>query len=319
MEKYTYKLVPEDAINRKNPFCLRFSLKEPALEKSIAKNGIVMPIFVTGLPDIRVVDGHRRLEAARGCGLKEIPAFELQGSFSNSDLFFLALIANSSQGFSDIDRMRVLKKAMHEFQCSKEKIIEEILPLLGLRQEGFVLEEYLSAARLDSGLIELLAAKKIPFRCVQCLKRFNADDQKAMVFILGKASFTTNETLHICEWAGDLLALRDKSVSGLLDENNLKVILEHPVWDLRCKAEKFYEALRKIRSPYLAASENRFKALANEICKDAPEFKIQALPSFEEEGFSLQAKVKNAQALEQFLNWLNQKKSSLNSLFDSKL
>ncbi len=319
MERYTYKLIPVDAVKAENPFCLRFSLKEPALEKSIAKYGIVMPVFATGLPDIRVVDGHRRVEAALACGLKEIPAFELQGNFSNTDLFFLALIANSSQGFSDVDRLWVLKKAIHEFQCSKKKIIEEILPLLGLRQESFILEEYLSAAKLDSGLIVLLAAKKIPFRCVQRLKRFNEADQKAMAVILGRASFTTNEVLHICEWVGDLLAPRGKSISDFFGENDLKIILEHPVWDSRCKAEKFYEALRYIRSPHLAASEKKFKSLAREICEDAPDVKIQALPSFEEEGFSLQAKIRNAESLEQFLNLLNGKKSSLNSLFDLML
>lgn len=316
MEGYTYKLISIDAIHLQNPFCLRFSLEEAGLQASIKKQGVKLPIFMTEPPDRYIVDGHRRVEASRRLSLKDIPALEIHGDYSKADLFLLAVMANGSQGLSDFEKALVIKKAIEQYQFSKEKIVEEILPPLGLSRERSILEEYLSAASLDTSLFDLLASGKIPFRAAHRLKRFNVKDQKTMAFILTQAGLTTNEFLRISEWLGDLLKPQGKEISVFLDETKLKKILDHPRWDLRCKAEKFYAALRRIRFPHLVECEEKFKSLSAEICEDSSKMKLEAPSYFEEGGFSIRAKVTDPESLEHLLKVLKQKKNSLNSLFD---
>ncbi|HXV28149.1 MAG TPA: ParB/RepB/Spo0J family partition protein [bacterium] len=320
MERYTYKLISLERINPQNPYCLRASLEDECLLKSIEKHGVMMPVIVTQGPQTALIDGHRRLHALRQLGRKEFPALQLLEIHPAPDQFMLAVMANGRQTMPDLDRALTLRKASEQFQIRHEKIIEEFLPLLGLPQQRYVLEDYLAVSKLECQILALIASGKAPFRGASALQRFNLDDQKSWVRILSQASFTTNELRHLCEWTGDLLKLKGAAMEDFLDAQNLNGILNHAEWDGRCKAKQYYKAMKTIRFPRIAEYERKFKTLAREIDgHTSAGVKIEESHSFEEEGFTVRARLRNPESLDQLLDLLKQKKSSLNSLFDSRL
>ena len=139
------------------------------------------------------------------------------------------------------------------------------------------------------------------------------------VLISNNATLTTSQLLQAGEWFYDLTKERGAGLGGYLKENQLDRILTHAQWDPRQKANKLLEALRKLRFPRWTQCEAKFESATSEICSPESHLKIEASASFEGEGFSLHAKLKDPEALEKFVSSLKDKRHLLNSLFDIML
>ena len=109
------------------------------------------------------------------------------------------------------------------------------------------------------------------------------------------------------------------NLSQFVEQKGLRAIAQHPDWDGRQKADKIFRRLRNLRFPRLTIVEERFDAISHELCHDSPELKVEPTPSFEDEGFWMHAKIKDAESLERILEALGKKRDLLNSLFDIML
>jgi hypothetical protein len=320
MESFVYKLIPVDDIASEYPYCSRYSVVDSRLRKSIAARGVLLPIVLTSDSPKVIVAGHRRVDAAKAVGLKQIGAFEIQEACSPKDLFLFAMISNWNHGWSDLDRAWTLRKAMESYGFDETKAINELLPALGLLEERYVLNQCLTIARLSPALLDLIASGKLPFRGAQILARFTPPNQQEFAEGIGsKIPLTTNELIQTGEWLYDLLKPLGIGIQKFLKEKQLDGLLNHPDWSPRAKAQKFVASLRMFRFPKLTAYEKKFRAILGGMNEAGGDLKFEVPQAFEGEGFWLRARIRNQNSLDHILNLLKDKRDLLNSLFDIML
>ena len=278
------------------------------------------PLIVTKDSRPAILSGHQRYHAACRAKVREIPVLQIQENLSEGDCFILAVLSNWNQNWQDLDRAWTIHKAKEKFHLAERDLTELILPALGLPAEKYILEQYQSAAGLDPSILDLMAEDKLPFRGSQILSRFSAQDQRAWSsLIVPHAAFTTNQLLKTGEWIGDLLKKERAGLSDFLGQYGLTAILQREETDRRQRAENFYTAVRLLRFPRLAEYEKKFHSLSKSLEKDSRELTLEAPESFEAQGFTLRAKIRDSQSLKNIMEVLERQKPSLNSLFDIML
>lgn len=320
MENYISKSIAADQIREDFPFCCRYRPASPVLQESIAKRGVLTALVVTKDARPAIVSGHRRYQAARKAGIREIPVFEIQENFGGGDYFILAVLSNWNQNWPDLDRAWTLHRAKEKFHLAENDLTELILPALGLPAGKYILNQYQSVAGLDRSILDLMAEDKLPFRGSQILSRFSPEDQRQWSsVILPRAALTTNQLLKAGEWLCDLLKKERLTLSDFMGKYGLGEILYHPEADRRQKAKNLYEMIRHLRFPRLAEYEKKFQTLSKSLQGDFRELKLEAPESFEAQGFNLHARIRDGRALANILKVLERQKPSLNSLFDIML
>lgn len=320
MENYVHRLIPSHEVLDCDSYRVRYSLKDCALERSISMRGILVPVIVLGCNPRVVVAGHRRVCAARSCGLDSIRAFELQGVFDPRDLFLYAVLSNLNQNWTDLDRAWTIRKALDHYQFQEKEVIGELLPAIGLKEGRHVMQEYYDIARLDPLVLEAIAAERLPFRGVRVLERFSYADQREFVSrVVASASLTTNELLRVGEWLCDFMRKEGSSLAEILARDELAHILNHSSEDRRQKGEELFRAMRDLRFPRLADYEKKFSSVACEICQGSQEFRVEAPHGFEEEGWMIYARIRDRKSLDHLKSLLHEKHLLLNSLFDIML
>lgn len=321
MEGYAYNVLELKQISSQNPFCLRYRLQDSLLETSIEKRGIVTPLVVSSHDSgAQIISGHKRWFAAKNLNLPKIPVFILQEKKSEKDLFWISVLSNWNQRWNEIDRTWCLKKAVELSSLSQEEIIHELMPILGFSPEKNIFEQCLSMSQLHPALLEMVASEKLPYRGAQFLLRFKASDQETFARdIAAQVSLTTNELLQVSENLYDLIKRENKALRELLTVHQCDKILKYAERNPRQKAEQFCRRIRQIRNPQWTEKEKQFESVASKVVENAKDLKIEAPAYFEDEGFNLQARVRNPEALEKLIHQLQDQKKLLNSLFDIML
>lgn len=308
-----------DEIRGEFPYQCRYETTDAALRDSIAKRGIVQPLWVTGGKAKTLVAGHRRFRAAVRGGLRCLPVCEIQAKISAADCFALAVLSNWRQEWSDLDRCRTVRKAAGEFGYRPAQVIEELFPAMALEPDPRTYEVYERASRLDAGLLRAVAEGRLPFRGIPVFFRLTKTQQRDFAErIAPHVRLTANELLKTGEWLGDLLK-RNGSLAALARREDFARILEDPRRDEPARSQAFYQALRNARFPRVAAYEKKFRSLSARIRRGQNDFTIEPVPSFEDEGFIIKAPVRTPESLERLLARLERQKKELNSLFDFML
>ncbi|MBI3313264.1 MAG: hypothetical protein HYZ83_03435 [Candidatus Omnitrophica bacterium] len=320
MGKYLSKSLAIDQIREDFPFCCRYRPGNTFLENLIAKRGLLTPILVTHESNPAILSGHNRYQAARKAGIPEISVLQIQETLNPGDSFILAVLSNWNQNWPEIDRAWTLHQAKEKFHLPEREVMELILPALALPAEKYILEQYQDTARLDSSLLDLMVKNKLPFRGSQILARFSREDQKAFAdLIASHAVLTSNQLLKLGEWLHDLLKKERLALSDFLGRRGLLEILKQEQTDSRQKAESLFAAVRYLRFPRLVEYEKKFQVFSQSLARESRDVKLEVPESFEAQGFTLHARIRNEKGLENVLEILEREKPSLNSLFDIML
>ncbi len=320
MERIILKQVGLDEIASDDRYCLRFRCDDAALEQSIKKRGMLSPVIVTGGANKILLAGHKRTHIAKKLKMESLHALEIRGEQEAEDLWLAAVFSNWNQTWPDLDRAYALQKTCVKFRLPEAFVIEELMPAMGLVPEKHVLSEYLKAGNLDSGLLECIASGRIPFRGAAALAKFSAQDQRSIAKqLVPFTAFTVSQWGQLAEWLSDLMRLEKKDLTAFFERSGIATILNHAQWDARTKSERVLQLARSLRFPQLCNVEEQFRSVSRAISPHAADLKIEAPPSFEDEGFWLHAKIRDANALERVSETLRDKRDLLNSLFDIML
>src|SRR3989338_3762612 len=112
MENYTFKQIDLKQINPDHLLCVRFSVDDDRLKKSIEKVGVLIPILVTSKKPYHVISGHKRLAAAKELGIKRIEAFIFKKKSNLQQLYQIAVLSNHPSAWNDYDRAFCIGKAV---------------------------------------------------------------------------------------------------------------------------------------------------------------------------------------------------------------
>lgn len=319
MEKIRYKTISPQSLGGLNT--VRYAPDEvpTALAESVARHGVLMPVWVTA-DEKQVICGVRRLNAARLCGRDSVPALVMQESLSARELFLLAVASNWGGDWSDLDRTVCLSKAVAEYALTEEDIHSTLLPALGLEPRKHRIDDYLDTAKLAPALLRAVHEGKLSFRGLRALGRFSPSEQSFFAgSVAAHAALTAQECLQAADWMQTLCRQSGQTLPETLRQTGALAILEHAVWDPRVKAEKFCGVLREKALPSVAAHEKRFTERLQEAPEFSGDFRLEAPAFFEEQGFQLRAKIKKREDLERFRTLLDRRSDWLNSLFDFML
>lgn len=321
MEEKSVKFLKISEIDQKADYSLRYSFADPLLKLSLEKFGVQMPLAVA-TPEKgktrQLIAGHKRLAAARELGFEAVPVYELSEQ-SPGKLFAFALLSNLNQGWTDLDRSSALRKATEVFHFSQEEVTAFWLPVLGLVPSPKVLNYYLAAAKLDPELQKLIAAGLLAFRGSWELAVWPADEQHLFAQkVAAPAALSANDLTHAVRWTTDLKR-QGKSLSEILSRQEIREIFENSVWDRVQKGRVFMTALRHLRYPNLTRFEDTFTQISHQALGPLKDIRLNPPENFEDEGFYLNASLRDKEGLTQLEEFLKDKKDLLNSLFDIKL
>jgi len=322
MEKFTYKKIQLDCIDPDPVHSVRlepFAFPE-LLAESIARQGILMPLIVTSAPRPRILAGHLRFAAARKAGLAEIPVLALNAEVSPQEAFLAAVLSNWQRPWEEADRAYCLVRGVREFGMTSEEATQTLLPAMGLEPAKHVFEDYFETGQLEPSLLRAILEKRMPYRGARQLSRFSMEDQKAFAeLVADRAALTAQDLLKVQEWLRSLMRQSGLSLEETLAAHGAETILSHLIWDRRMKGDKFCQTLREIAHPTLTAQEKRLAEALKLVTDFSGDFRVEAPPFFEEQGYQLRAKIKNKGDLLRYRQLLEKHSEWLNSLFDFML
>lgn len=315
------KKLPVPFLDKKIPFCCRHTVKDLALAGSIRRYGILVPLVVQNFHGkYRIIAGHRRFEAARALKLKKVPVLEIDENVSAKDAFILGLVSNWRQEFSDMDRARTIAKAIHTFGFTSESVSIAVAPLLGLTADQKTLDLYLKADAMPAPLKDLFEQKKIPFRSCSTLLRFSREDQEFFAAKIGaRMRLTSSQVVQAAEWLADVVKRENQPLKSVLARPVFREIFGHATMDPRTRADRFFNAVKRLRFPGYAAYLEQFEKTRSLILREDGEIRIEPPAGFEEKGINLCARVKTPEDLDRILQKLSKSRSALISLFDFML
>lgn len=322
MEGYVYQRIKLASIAREFPYSSRYKTSGEHLVKTLAARGMLMPVIAVkkGAGHV-IVSGEARFLAALQLGWDEIPANLLPPTLEDKDLFLISVLSNWSEKISELDAAFALSRAL-QLQIPEQVIFDEILPALGLTAEKRWLDEAREISSLEPGLLENVAANKLPYRGIRSLARFSGEDQKYFAEeIAPKTSLTTNQLLKISDWLFDLAKKNKSDLKTVLSQPAFQAVLDPKEGsrDLRQVSEHFLHAVRQARYPQQVQAEEQFKKTAAPLSAQGQiknGFWVEAPSQFEEPGIMLHARLRDAKSLDKLREALEKNRNLVNSLFD---
>lgn len=318
MEKYHLKSIPVNQIRASGRFCLRYSLQDALLESWVKRVGYLKPICLS--KENEIISGYKRYHIAVQSREPMLNCLVLNEAVGDKDLFYLAMLSNWNQSWSDLDRAFVLQKAAHQFAFEREELAMILMPLLSMDPSERLMEQYLTVIKYPQEILNEVAKGHAPLRGLYKFSWMGEADLRFLgEGVIANAALTSSDLMLSAEWLYDLLKISCQSLDSFLKESNLISLLVEPKRDRKSKGQELMVRLRKLRYPRMSAYEERFMAARSQLCVPQKGIQVDSSPSFEEEGYTIKAKLRDPVALENFLEWLQTRKSSLNSLFDIML
>lgn len=309
------ELIPAESISRERPYGFRYEERDPGLEASLEKRGILCPVLLRPREagPLVLVSGHKRLAFARRKSLDLVPAALVREDLSEKEFFLLSLYSNWNQNFFDLDRMTALQKAEAVLGFSEEETLAEIFPALGLSPSRGVLEEYRHVAGLNPEIHRLIFQGKLPFRGTAALRRFSREEQAFLAReVFERVHLTTSQVRLLAEWFFDLRKIKKCSLEALIQAEVFQEVFKPPERDERGRGEGFFETVRSLRFPRLTEAERKFRRLQAQLVNE--DVQLERPESFEAEGFLLRSRLKNRESLGRVLRFLETHRPQLESL-----
>lgn len=253
-----------------------FALSPPwtglkALRQSIRRAGILTPLHLEARARgrYRIVRGFRRHRIALELGLERIPALVSEG-VPLLDLFLAAFHDNlASRPLHELEGALALDKLQSEFGLDEEILIEEYLPLLGIRPDRFHLRRHLALARLPTTLQEALISGRLDGEVATKLASWREDGQRFFLERATRHRLGRNKQRELFELLDELATAGERSTrvpvaSALKDlwrQSGAAALEQNDQLPPHVRFERITESLRRLRFPELSRHEERYQEL----------------------------------------------------------
>jgi ParB family chromosome partitioning protein len=242
-------------------FCFRFFHKPSnVLLESVRRYGIIYAPLVRLKDDTyKVLDGFKRLEAARLCHVKRVFCKVYVAPIKEWDLGWFILSLFLSDGPPNIlDQGVILAKMCELF--GQDRIIKEILPLLGHPPNQKVLARLLPLSGMEEALGKALLDGKINQDMALRLMKFASNTRKHIFSLFLFFDFSQSKQFEILEYLIDISARENRSLTEILQEMGWGWKRQKPADENIVKAgETFRRRLRERRNPTISGLEKKWK------------------------------------------------------------
>lgn len=303
---------------RRGSFCFRHVCDDAVLTQSIKARGMLQPLSVVRQEkSYLIVDGHRRFAALKKMKRKTADCLILSVA-SEREQFFTALTLNQRSRYTEMEICDILEFAEQDLKFSDESLLGEVLPLLGLTPSLKILRQYREAARLPQKLKSMIRLGQVSFQGAVLLIRLAPLDLNYLISrVLPRIKPSASQLGHLSEWWRDLAAMKKKPLNQILQQGGVIPAVKKK--DVRQRTDHYYQSVRSLRFPLLAAKEKAFWAAMKPVFKGGKGLDLRAPDHFEQEGFFLQMHVRDAQSFEQIERQIEELKKHSPALFDTLL
>ena len=249
------------------------------LADSVKKAGVLEPLWVVekGKGQYKLLDGFRRVAAARKASLGELPALILSSILDKLELF-KARLARLENRRSAVEASRVIERLAREFSLSDEELAATFLPLLGFGPSRKVLAEIRRLNRLADSVARFCARNFVALREASLWANFPTEDQQAILVLVRAVKPGQNLLRNYLQLLGEI-ALRDSlSVQDILMDKSIQDVMRDPQMSKSGGREIVHRILRRRRNPVVKKIENDFDSarkglkLDGEVSLEPPAF-----------------------------------------------
>lgn len=282
------------------PHCMSFGFDIEKLKNSIHRVGLLNPpLLVPGRAGLmEIVTGYRRLTACKALEWQEIPCMDISSaSLSALELLLLNFHDNlSSRELNPIEKGMFLKRA--SCLLSKDKIIQDYMPLLGLPSHDSALQIFLSMDELTEDQRRVIADKKVSLQTMTALMEMDIASRSSIFNWIIELNLNFNQQLQFIEFVNDILIQLNGTNPRFLKEADFSSILKDTKMNKPQKAKAILEKLRSVRYPRLKSVEKDFQQQLHKL--NLPKFaRILHSPGFEDVHCHLTIDFQNGRELKQ--------------------
>ncbi|MCX8161146.1 MAG: ParB/RepB/Spo0J family partition protein [Candidatus Saccharicenans sp.] len=257
-----YKIIRLTDLNLEdNRFHFTLNPSDRRLLRSVSEIGVMQPVIVILRQNRPVlIDGWRRVEAARSCGLEQLPVLEIAEKTDDLAVFLLAFFENYGQRpFSLAEKSLAIRK-FHDFELHPAEIIGRILPLLELPPERWMFELMLEVSQLEKRFLETIHHRDWKPVAVELLMKFTPAERDWLFSLLEK--LTHGQQREVMERLYSLKRKTGKSLDQLAREERLAGLIARVLKGERAAVDDLLTVLRRVSSPLISRLN---QAIAEEI------------------------------------------------------
>ncbi|MGA1841723.1 MAG: ParB N-terminal domain-containing protein [bacterium] len=237
-----------------------FQRPSDALIDSVRRYGIIYsPLVSIGADTYKVVDGFRRLEAARLCHEKKVLCKVYEGPFEEWDLacFILSLFLSAGPPHI-LDQGVILSRFCRLFD--QDRVIDHILPLLGLPPNRKMLERLHPLSGMEEALGRALLDGRINHDMALRLMEMESDTREHISSLFLHFAFSQSKQFEILEYLMDISGRENRSLTEILKEAGWSRKRQEQTDENSVKAgEAFRRRLRERRNPIISGLEREWK------------------------------------------------------------
>jgi ParB/RepB/Spo0J family partition protein len=272
-------------IDQSFPFCYHYEIENHRLTESIKATGILYPLILVKNQKYYVMDGHRRLIAARAAGLNEVQAFVYDNQQTEA-AFLMGLQANlTNNDLTTIEKLRGYLIGKEHFNQASLKKVNQLLGIdriTGLEQ----IAEYI--LKYSPKIQQYLHRQNLSMRSLQQLQLYPEKEYQKWIMLGDSLNLKSKELLNILEQVQDI-SIRDKLKAQIfLDSMMVQEILKSDRTPQQ-KVQALKSAIFTIRFPLLNRIQKLVQTEQKEIEKMlGPEVRLFWDQTLEKSGALLQ-------------------------------
>ena len=297
--------LPIQAIDKSDDL-YRISYGEPInrLEDSIKKAGLLNPPLVQKKQNgrYRIVTGFRRMQVVAQLLHESVPVFVTESNIDHLRLFEAAILDNISiRTFNPVEISIVLNKLIQDFGAVTESVINKYLPMLGLGINPYVVKRYFPLQGFEEPIKQAVAHEEISVEVAGHLAQFKKRDRLSLWALFSFLHPGKNNQRKLLKLCGDIARLKNMSIEALLQQKNIRAIVEDEKVSPPHRLEKLMRTLLNERYPEFSKTQMRYEALQKKL-KLPPSVTISAPDHFEGEDYALRITFKQTDELNTLSN-----------------
>lgn len=203
-------------------FSYHYDLSDNALKKSIQAMGIVNPLILIENKQCQLIDGHRRLKAAKAVGIEEVPGL-LYPRSKIEKIFTGCLGINMAQeNLTTIEKLRAIYIAEKRFSAECRQKNSEVLGMQRIPGLYQLSEQVMS---LSNRTQKYLHRHNLSLRSLRQLLSYSEKEFERWFYLADDLNLKGTELLKLLEQIQDICLRDNIHPENLFHENDAREIL----------------------------------------------------------------------------------------------
>jgi len=231
------------------PFDYRYhyELKDDTLTKSIKEQGILNPVWLINKNGVKIIDGHRRWQAAKKTGLTKIPV-HLYSASDLSRIFISAVHLNLTSGkLTPIEKLKILHLAWQLIDNHTYKEASRILELSNVPNIVGIFSEMMAA---PYWLQEYFFQTNMSLKILEKIIHYPMNRYRPWFKVASSLRLNGIELIQLLEGAGDISRREPVEITKLCHLLELEKLLSSNI-TISQKIQQMKKTMYEWRYPVL--------------------------------------------------------------------